>query len=228
MARIEANAAGQLVRVIFDAQPIDPGTHPQATQSLTFGDGDNAALVADLLASTDPFTLAAGVLKKNNVAQAVNADSALTIQRRGNIAGARRVSADRSTSGTAFVDVPDMQFQLDANATYAFWFDGGYTAALGTTGVGLALNGPAFNFLSYGVEIATANNPAAWVQGLFAAYDTGLLATASGGTTPCPYHVYGNIETTAAGVLVLRGKSEVSGSAVTIKRGSQALLLKVG
>jgi len=155
------------------------------------------------------------------------AEDAFAAQRLGATAGRAtgcRVAADRSATGAALVDVPDLNFQLDANKSYAFYFDGFYTAAATTTGLGLAVNGPAASFVGYGVEIATSN-AGAWVSGASLAYDGGVLATSSLGTTPCPFHVYGTVTTTAAGVLTLRGRSEVAGSAVTIKRGSFGVLI---
>jgi hypothetical protein len=47
--------------------------------------------------------------------------------------------------------------------------------------------------------------------------------------TPLPFFVTGNISTgPAGGILTLRGRSEIAGSAVTIKRGSFGTLWKVG
>jgi hypothetical protein len=137
-----------------------------------------------------------------------------------------RLTVDRSTTQTSYQNVVGLSFELAANTHYAFTFDGAYTAAAGTTGIQLALNGPTTSFLAYGVEIATSTT--AWTSALAASFDVGANATASGGATALPFHIFGNLTTTAAGLLIVRGRSEVNGSAVTIKAGSYGLLSAVG
>lgn len=137
-----------------------------------------------------------------------------------------RLTADRATTSTGYGDVTGLSFDLDANAHYAFTFNGAYDAAAATTGCQLALNGPANSFLAVAFEMFTATN--AVLAAVAAAYDTGINPTGSGGATLLPFRIFGNLTTTAAGLLVVRFRSEVNASQVRIRRGSYGLLFGVG
>lgn len=78
MARFEADINGKPVRLVPAERESMP-THPATTQQIQFDDVSNAALLADMQTSTDPYTLAAGVLKKNGVVQVVAADHPDTV-----------------------------------------------------------------------------------------------------------------------------------------------------
>ena len=137
-----------------------------------------------------------------------------------------RLQADVSNSTVNYADCTGLGFQLAANAHYAFEFTGAYTAAASTTGLQLALNGPAQSFFAAAFEVhetATTRRSAC-----ASAYDSGVNGTASAGATLMPFSIRGNVSTTAAGLLVVRFRSEVAASAVTIKRGSFGLLFGVG
>ncbi len=138
-----------------------------------------------------------------------------------------RLGADRVNSTVNFADCTGLEFDLAPNSHYAFEFTGAYTAAAGTTGLQLSVNGPASpNLVVAAGQIATSAT--AVQSGVIAAYDAGLNATASGGSTALPFFVKGNISTGAAGgTFVLRFRSEVAASAVTIKAGSYGLLYGV-
>lgn len=135
-----------------------------------------------------------------------------------------RLGVDRSNSTVNFADCTGLWFVLAPNSHYAFEFVGAYTAAAGTTGLQLAVNGPASpSLLAMTGQISTSAT--AVQNGVAAAYDTGINATASGGVTALPFFIKGNISTGANGeTFVLRFRSEVGGSAVTIKAGSYGLL----
>ena len=137
-----------------------------------------------------------------------------------------RLPADRVRSLTSFANVDGLSFQLTKDTHYGFWFDGAYNSAAAATGCQLALNGPANSFFAAGFEIATSTT--AWLSAVSGSYDNGVNATGSAGATNLPFHIYGNITTTAAGLLVVRFRSETNGQAVTIKRGSMGLLKAVG
>jgi hypothetical protein len=136
-----------------------------------------------------------------------------------------RLPADRSTTLGAYQDCTGLSFPLSANAHYSFYFDGAYFTAANTTGLHVAVNGPANSFLGVTIEIGTSTT--AWLSRVVGSYDVGVEPTASAAATRLPLHIVGNVSTTAAGLLIVRFKSEVPGSAVTIVRGSQGLLVQV-
>jgi hypothetical protein len=229
---LQYDAAGVPARFLRDAvEQARYPTPPAGGGSLGIDEEDNAALAADVAAWVgmpgSPYTVSGGALQKNAAPVTVAPASAQTLQAAGSFAGAVRVQADRSTTSNAYQTIPDLQFQLAANSHYLFYFDGAYTAAAGTTGLQLAVTGPASPaFLGVGFEVATGAT--AWAVVFAAAYDTGANPTASGGAALLPFHVYGTVSTGAAGgVLALRGRSSVNGSAVMIKRGSFGWLSRV-
>lgn len=136
-----------------------------------------------------------------------------------------KLNADVPNSTNVLANCAGLSFQLAANASYGFQFDGSFTAAAATTGLQLALNGPAASFISaclFVWESAIAHRTLA-----ASAYETPVLGTASAGATALPFRIWGNLTTTAAGLFVVRFRSEVNGSAVTVKRGSTGLLFGV-
>lgn len=138
-----------------------------------------------------------------------------------------RKAADDATQSTSFSDVPGLSFQLAANSHYKFEFDGAYTAAAGTTGLQLSVNGPTNpNFIRFTGQIFTAAGTI--LSGAGGAYDAAIAATASGGATPLPFRVVGSISTgNTAGAFSLRFRTEINNSAVTILRGSIGTLTAV-
>lgn len=144
----------------------------------------------------------------------------------GNVA-AVRLSVDRANSTVNFADCTGLQFDLAPNSHYAFEFTGAYSTAASTTGLQLSVNGPASPSLVVAAgQICTSAT--AVQNGGIASYDVGINATASAGATPMPFFLKGNISTGAnGGTFILRFRSEVGGSAVTIKAGSYGLLYGV-
>lgn len=139
-----------------------------------------------------------------------------------------RLSADQTTSSPSFVDVPGLSFLLAPNSHYKFKFKGAYTAAVGTTGLQLSVNGPASPIFmrAVGVIYTATGTPFAAAIG---AYDAAIAALASGGATSLPFEVEGTISTNVVGgAFTLRARSEVNGSAVTLLRGSFGELIAVG
>lgn len=138
-----------------------------------------------------------------------------------------RLGADRTNSTVNFADCTGLSFELAPNSHYAFEFVGAYTAAAGTTGLQIAINGPASpNLVAAASQIATSAT--AVQNGVAANYDVGNNATASGGATALPFWIKGNISTGAnGGTFVLRFRSEIAASTVTIKAGSYGLLYGV-
>lgn len=136
-----------------------------------------------------------------------------------------KLNADVPNSTNVLANCTGLSFQLAANASYGFQFDGSFTAAAATTGLQLAINGPAASFISaclFVWESAIAHRVLATT-----AYEAPVLGTASAGATALPFRIWGNLTTTAAGLLVVRFRSEINASAVTIKRGSTGFLFGV-
>lgn len=138
-----------------------------------------------------------------------------------------RKGADQATGNVAFQDCTGLSFDLAPNAHYEYEFTGAYTAAAGTTGLQISVNGPASpDFIRFVGWIATSTT--ASFNGAGGAYDAAIAATASGGSTALPFWLSGTISTGAAGgPFMLRFRSEINGSAVTVLRGSKARLAAV-
>jgi len=142
-------------------------------------------------------------------------------QKRSTVIGATNVAlvlADKDFTLNTYQDMTDLGFQLAANERYIFEFKGTYHASKTSTGIQLALAGPTFSFLVATIEgyVSTSSPQLATIRD----YDIGLNNTGSAGPVSLPFSVYGNLNTTAAGLLRLRVRSEVAGEAVTIEQGS--------
>ena len=133
-----------------------------------------------------------------------------------------------NSSNTSFFDVTDLVFAIAANETVVFTAYILATAAAATTGLVLAVNGPATPTL---VNYAGVTTPTVTtVQGAGAtAYETALVFTGVHTVTPTPtlYLLSGVVVNGAtAGTVALRMRSEVSGSNATIKRGSYLQIMR--
>lgn len=130
------------------------------------------------------------------------------------------LTADVSTSGTAYVDVPGLSFPVSPNTRYVFDFHLYLTSAIATTAPRLALNGPASpTALRYAVEQVTTST--ASHNSSQTAYDTNTNPNTGPGATAQPCRIHGVIEVGATGgTVVLRLSSEIAASAVTVLRGS--------
>lgn len=142
-----------------------------------------------------------------------------------NLAVARKSADQANSSNVTLANVNDLSFPVAAGATYSFRFSLRFTSALATTGLALALNGPAgFTFLAAVVDMATSAT--ARQHGSITAYETPVVGTGSAAAAPLPAYVYGTlVNGPNAGTLQLRFRSEVNGSAVNVLRGSFAELL---
>lgn len=139
-------------------------------------------------------------------------------------------SGAQSVSVTSFADVSDLTFELEANASYEFEFLVFYFTGATTTGLRLAINGPAGATGRWGEQIQTGatGNDSTWGGGQITAFDTAIVATTSGpGGSPAVARVWGTITTVGtAGTLALRMAAEVAAS-VTIEVGSYGELKRV-
>lgn len=136
----------------------------------------------------------------------------------------RRTTTGQTITGTTLVDVTGLRFELAPHSHYYFRYLGGYTSAVSTTGLSLAVNGPASpDWISYAAQIAMTGITAAY--GVGAAYDTPSTAPTGGGATMLPFSLEGTISTgDVGGTFTLRAAAEVAGSTVTILRGSIGIL----
>lgn len=190
------------------------------TIDVPFEGGSLSAVIADIKTLILQHNTAAGgpSLKSEEIFFAGNIDP--------QISGVRKTS-DQATTSTVFVDCDDLVFILAPNRHYGFKFLGAYTAAAATTGLQISVNGPASpSFIRFVGQIASSTT--AVLMGAGAAYDAVIAGTASAGATPIPFWIEGSISTgVVGGVFRLRFRSEVSGSAVTILRGSIGQLIAV-
>lgn len=138
-----------------------------------------------------------------------------------------KLPTDVSTSGQAFVDATGLSFSAEADSDYIVEFWIWYTTAATTTGIDLAVNGPASPTAVVGLTLppvaATGNLNAKQ----FNAYDVSQPATASiaGNNFALMRVLFRNGAT--AGTFTLRFASEVNASAVTVKAGSVLRYRKV-
>lgn len=124
-----------------------------------------------------------------------------------------------NTSSTSFVDVTGLSIALEANTFYEFRALLRVTANATTTGVDVAVNGPATSVLCYTQAYWTSAT--ARTERGATAYDNNTASTASNGTAERIFEVYGVIYCSAAGNLVPRIKVESgSGGSANVLPGS--------
>lgn len=145
------------------------------------------------------------------------------------------LTVDRTNSTVTLADCEGLSATLEANKTYLFTFRVRYTTVIYTTGILLSVNGPTFVAGSLSINtllpLANTSNMAPSHLG---AWNAGVVSTQTGtGTGDNGRVFYTEISgtlTTGSDVtqpLILRFRSEVAGSAVTIKAGSLLELVKV-
>lgn len=140
-----------------------------------------------------------------------------------------RVTADRNVIGTAFANLTDLSFPVEANTSYYFRFVIHYTTNLTTTGARFAVNGPASpTGLRVGGLLPTGT--AAMNAGSQTAYDTAIFAATTGpGSTPVMGIIEGLFRNGPnAGTFGLRFAAEVaSPGQVNVLANSHAFLVGV-
>ena len=131
-------------------------------------------------------------------------------------------SANQTGIGTSFADITDLGFAVTSGKTYRFHYYLIMQSDAGTTGIDVAINGPATTILQYTVRF--------WGSGTtegtraYAAYDGSVPQLASNGATPRIYEVYGIIKPSASGTLIPRAKREAVGSGPDCLAGSNGLI----
>jgi hypothetical protein len=132
-----------------------------------------------------------------------------------------RKAADQANSTTAFADVTmSAAMPMAASTSYSVDCHIFYITAATTTALQVALNGPA-GAAAIRYDVQTATTATAVHNGTTqTAYDAVLNPATGGGSTSRRASLKGTVENVNAGNLVLRFRSEISTSAVTIQRGS--------
>lgn len=136
-------------------------------------------------------------------------------------------TADQTAIGTAYADVTELGFSLEANTSYMFDYTLIADADATTTGIDVAVNGPtAPTAITY--EQVYWTSATARTERVAAAYDNDTASTASNGTAARIFRVRGVIRNGAnAGTLIPRAKREAVGSGPNIRTGSYGILLKI-
>lgn len=130
-----------------------------------------------------------------------------------------RKTSDQSSTVVALADVTGLSFAVAANTDYIFEFTVLYNTVGATTGIALAVNGPASPTQILGGIITGADSNNVY-PGAFSAYDSAVISV-RGNATLSTAVVRGILRNGAnAGTLILRFASEIATESVTIKAGS--------
>lgn len=133
-----------------------------------------------------------------------------------------------SANPAAWADVTGLSWSVASGATYTFEFYLTVTTAATTTRGIFGVNGPTTSLLVVNTQQNNASTNTGRQDNSSTAYDTAAnVPAASPGTTAAPALVWGMLTTTAAGTLILRSKSNVNSSAVTVKAGSWGRLTRI-
>lgn len=133
-------------------------------------------------------------------------------------------SADQTLIGTSYTDVTGLSFSVAANKTYFFAFHVIADADAATTGIDVAVNGPASpTRIAYSRYLARATTTLAFATAT--SYDHNSANTGSGGTTPTIQVCEGIlVNGSNAGTLAARIKREAVGSGPNVRAGSCGFL----
>lgn len=144
-----------------------------------------------------------------------------------------KLASDVTCTSVTITNAAGLSAPLEAGKTYFFKFRVRYTTVIYTTGIFLSANGPAFVPRSLSIDtLLPSTNIANMAPNHAGAWDAGVVSTGAGtgaGDNGRMFYaeVLGTVTTTEAGVLILRFRSEVAASGVTIKAGSLLELVKV-
>ena len=136
-----------------------------------------------------------------------------------------RKTADQVINRTAFIDVDDLSFPVEANLDYAFDFYIGFRSSIAATGFRFSLNGPAASAVSYLTKYQTVNNAsglATWLERHDIAYETmPTLNSTVAANTDLLCRITGKVSVgIASGNLSVRAASEVANNSLTVRKGS--------
>lgn len=184
------------------------------------------AVLADTTAAAIRSTLGLGGAATLNVGTAAGTVAAGDDARflgTGHVAPRAAVKATNQTGiGTSFADLTDLGFAVTSGKTYRFHYYLIMQSNAGTTGIDVAINGPATTILQYTVRFwgSTTTEGAR----AYAAYDGSVPQLASNGATPRIYEVFGIIKPSAGGTLIPRARREAVGSGPDCLAGSNGLI----
>ena len=136
-------------------------------------------------------------------------------------------SSDQTLIGTAFADVTSTGLAVAANQAYWFEFQIIAEADATTTGIDIAVNGPAgFSNIQYVQRYWTSATAVTITRA--ATYDANTASTNSAGTAQAIYSCEGIlINGATAGTLIARIKREAVGSGPNARAGSFGRLRKL-
>jgi hypothetical protein len=138
-----------------------------------------------------------------------------------------RKTADQLLIGTAFADVSGTGLPVAANSAYAFGFWIIADADAVTTGIDIAVNGPAAP-TSINYEQIYWTSATARTERPASAYDNNTASTGSNGTTRAIFVVRGILVNGAnVGTLIARIKREAVGTGPNVRAGSFGRLTKL-
>lgn len=132
-----------------------------------------------------------------------------------------KLAADRTNSTVNLADVTGLEFPVAANTDYEFEFLIPFTTAAITTGIALALAGPAgFSLLAYEIRIPLSATTEQFAYR--SAYASELLTTGiDAANAPRLAVIRGVLKNGAnVGSVIARFRSEVAASAVVVKAGA--------
>jgi len=138
-----------------------------------------------------------------------------------------RITSAQSTTSTGLSSVAGMSLALTPGLWH-FRFSGQYTASGSGTGMGLGLTGPTLDDEGLLANVFIAETNAVPYLNSITAYNTGVLSTASSGSTRMPWEVWGRVHVAAGGDLALLFRSETNGQTVTIQPGSYGYAWRAG
>lgn len=161
-------------------------------------------------------TLVRGALKRLGVI-----DTALALETR------VATTSDQTAIGASFADITGLGVAVLASTTYEFEFHVFADADAATTGIDIAVNGPASpTAITYSQWYPRSTSVMQYAAA--SAYDANTANTGSGGTTPCEYVVTGRlVNGSNAGTLVPRLKREAVGSGPNVRAGSWGRVRKI-
>jgi hypothetical protein len=136
-------------------------------------------------------------------------------------------TADQVNLGTAFATITELGLAVNAGVAYAFEFVLLCDADATTTGIDVAVTGPA-NPTSIAYEQSYWTSATARTERGATAYDANTASTASNGTATRVFRLRGVLRNGAnAGTLEARAKRESVGTGPTVRAGSYGLLWRL-
>lgn len=138
-----------------------------------------------------------------------------------------RVTVDQLAIGTAYTDITNLVFSIEANTTYSFEFTIYADSDATTTGIDVAVNGPASpTFLNYAQGRYSTTQ--FYLETVATTYDNDTASTGVATTATRVFKVYGIVANGAnAGNLAARIKREAVGSGPNVRVGSFGRISKL-